>query len=86
MGRLALLFFVFALAVAHFSVAAEKLPCMPIRYTGQEPDAPWRAAAAARIEKNRKGDYKVTVTVGGKEKSTFIHLTAPDTTTVLTLD
>jgi endo-1,4-beta-xylanase len=32
------------------------------------------------------GDYKVTVTVGGKEKSTFIHLTAPGATTVLALD
>lgn len=43
------------------NVDASKLPCMPIRYTGQEPDAPWRAAAAARIEKNRKGDLRVRV-------------------------
>lgn len=38
-----------------------KLPCTPIRYAGQEPDAPWRAAAAARIEKIRKGDLSVRV-------------------------
>ena len=32
------------------------------------------------------GDYKVTVTVGHKEKSTFIHLIAPAATTILALD
>jgi endo-1,4-beta-xylanase len=43
------------------NVDAGKLPCTPIRYAGQEPDAPWRAAAAARIEKHRKGDLTVRV-------------------------
>jgi GH35 family endo-1,4-beta-xylanase len=32
-----------------------------LRYVGQAPDAPWRAAAAARIEKHRKGDLNVRV-------------------------
>jgi endo-1,4-beta-xylanase len=43
------------------NVDISKLPCTPIRYAGQEPDAPWRAAAAARIEKNRKGNLSVRV-------------------------
>jgi len=32
------------------------------------------------------GDYKITVTVVGKEKSTLVKLTKPGTTTVITLD
>ena len=31
------------------------------RYLGREPDAPWRAAAAERIERIRKADYTVEV-------------------------
>lgn len=37
------------------------LPCTPIAYPGSDPDAPWRAEAAARIEQYRKGDLTVTV-------------------------
>jgi len=33
-----------------------------IAYAGQAPDAPWRAAAQARIEQYRKGDLTVVVT------------------------
>jgi hypothetical protein len=43
------------------NVDVSKLPCTPIRYAGQDPDAPWRAAAAARIENYRKGDLRVRV-------------------------
>jgi hypothetical protein len=32
------------------------------------------------------GEYKITVTAGGKEKSTLIRLTRPAVTTVLALD
>ena len=38
-----------------------KVPRTVTRYEGHAPDAPWRAAAAARIEKIRKGDLKVRV-------------------------
>ncbi len=38
------------------------LPRMPLRYKGDEPDAPWRAEAAARIEKHRKADLVIRVT------------------------
>lgn len=34
----------------------------PATYAGREPDAPWRAAAAERIEKLRKGDLRISVT------------------------
>jgi endo-1,4-beta-xylanase len=37
-------------------------PVTPLTYAGREPDAPWRRAAAARIEKYRKGDLTVAVT------------------------
>jgi hypothetical protein len=43
------------------NVDVRKLPTAPIRYVGQEPNAPWRAEAAARIEKYRKGDLNVRV-------------------------
>ena len=39
----------------------ESLPVTRTTYPGREPDAPWRAAAAARIDKHRKGDLTVTV-------------------------
>ncbi|PNY79503.1 endo-1,4-beta-xylanase [Deinococcus koreensis] len=37
------------------------LPFAGFSYAGREPDAPWRAAAAARIEKLRKADLQVRV-------------------------
>jgi len=40
---------------------AEKLPSTETGYVGMEPDAPWRKAAAARIEKYRKADLVVEV-------------------------
>jgi len=43
------------------NVDESKLPFTPITYPGQEPDAPWRAAAAERIVKYRKGDLTVRV-------------------------
>ncbi len=39
-----------------------RLPRTKVTYAGQAADAPWRAAADARIEKIRKGDLTVTVT------------------------
>ncbi len=39
-----------------------RLPRTRIAYAGQAPDAPWRAAAAARIEQIRKADLAVRVT------------------------
>lgn len=39
-----------------------RLPRTRISYAGQAEDAPWRAAAAARIEKIRKADLVVAVT------------------------
>ena len=41
-----------------------RLPRTRIAYAGQALDAPWRAAAAARIERYRKGDLTVRVTDG----------------------
>ncbi len=38
-----------------------RLPRTRIAYPGQAPDAPWRAAAEARIEKHRKADLTVAV-------------------------
>lgn len=38
-----------------------KLPYNEITYPGREPDAPWRKAAAERIERYRKGDLRVVV-------------------------
>ena len=40
---------------------AEKLPKLYAHYEGREPGHPWRAAAAERIEKIRKGDFVVEV-------------------------
>ena len=40
----------------------KRLPRTKATYAGQAADAPWRAAADARIEKLRKGDLTVTVT------------------------
>jgi hypothetical protein len=40
------------------------LPRTPVVYSGSEPDAGWRSAAAARIEKHRKGNLTVTVLDG----------------------
>ncbi len=37
------------------------LPCTRVGYAGMERDAPWRAAAEARIERIRKGELKVIV-------------------------
>lgn len=43
------------------SVAGNQLPQSPLgNYAGQEPDAPWRAEAAARIEQLRRGDLQIT--------------------------
>lgn len=38
-----------------------ELPTTRISYRGMEPDAPWRAAAAERIEKLRKGELRLSV-------------------------
>jgi GH35 family endo-1,4-beta-xylanase len=43
------------------NVKLADLPRSVIRYEGGEPDAPWRKAAAERIEKYRKGDLIVKV-------------------------
>lgn len=43
------------------AVAPRDLPLPRITYEGREPDAPWRAAAQARIETLRKGDLAVRV-------------------------
>ncbi len=37
------------------------LPATKLTYKGAQPDAPWRAEAAARIEKIRKGDLNIVV-------------------------
>lgn len=42
-------------------VDPKALPITRVDYAGRAEDAPWRAAAAARIEKHRKGDLTVTV-------------------------
>lgn len=44
------------------SVAVRDLPRSKNYYLGMEPDAPWRKAAAERIEKYRKGDLSLAVT------------------------
>jgi len=43
-------------------VKVSDLPVTIPTYRGQEPDAPWRKAAAERIEKHRKADITVRVT------------------------
>jgi len=57
------------LEIADFAVYAfgkgydmGRLPRTKATYAGQAPDAPWRAAAAARIEQVRKADLAVRVT------------------------
>ena len=42
-------------------VKLSDLPRSFVRYEGSEPDAPWRSAAAERIEKYRKGDLSIKV-------------------------
>jgi len=42
-------------------VSAAALPHEENTYAGREPNAAWRAAAAARIEENRKGDLTIQV-------------------------
>jgi endo-1,4-beta-xylanase len=44
------------------SVDENLLPTNTITYGGREPDAPWRAAAAERIDRIRKADITVRVT------------------------
>lgn len=44
------------------AVKVSDLPTTRITYAGREPGAPWRKAAAARIERIRKGNLKVIVT------------------------
>jgi GH35 family endo-1,4-beta-xylanase len=39
-----------------------KLPRQKVTYEGREPDAPWRKAAFARIEKTRMADYSAQLT------------------------
>ncbi len=46
------------------------LPFTPNTYRGREPQAPWRAEAAARIENLRKGDLTVTVLDAAKKPVT----------------
>lgn len=45
-------------------VTVARLPHMPVTYPGQATDAPWRAAAGARIEVHRKADLRVLVRDG----------------------
>jgi GH35 family endo-1,4-beta-xylanase len=42
-------------------VALSSLPVTKLGYPGMEPDAPWRSAAAERIEKIRKAELRVSV-------------------------
>ena len=44
------------------SRSISELPRSRADYPGRETDAPWRAAAAKRIERIRKGDYRVRLT------------------------
>jgi len=43
------------------TVALDSLPQMKATYVGREANAPWRAAANARIEQYRKGDFAIRV-------------------------
>jgi len=43
------------------SVDVETLPRTSLTYEGREANAPWRKAAAQRIERLRKGDFRVLV-------------------------
>jgi endo-1,4-beta-xylanase len=51
----------FSLANYGKSKAVDALPVASGKYPGQEPDAPWRKAAAERIEKLRKGELTIQV-------------------------
>ena len=46
------------------TVKVSALPTTRVTYDGREPNAPWRKAAAARIERIRKGNLKIIVTDG----------------------
>lgn len=48
-------------------LALADLPTTKITYPGMEADAPWRAAAAERIEKIRKAELSITVTDRAKK-------------------
>ncbi len=50
------------------SLPLSALPTTKIEYAGIEPDAPWRKAAAERIEKIRKADLSVRVKDGKGKK------------------
>lgn len=52
------------ISLANFRQRARwaNLPCTRVAYHGQAPDADWRAAAAERIERYRKGNLLVEVT------------------------
>ncbi|MET0412617.1 MAG: endo-1,4-beta-xylanase [Polyangiaceae bacterium] len=56
-------------------LALADLPKTKNTYAGIEPDAPWRAAADARIDKLRKGDLRVVVTdaKGKPVKNASVH-------------
>ncbi len=58
-------------------VALASLPVTRLEYPGMQPDAPWRKAAAERIEKIRKAALRVTV----KDRSGKV---VPDADVVLT--
>ncbi len=63
-GRLVALLLILAGAVREAPVrvaAAAARPPVPTTYDGREPDAPWRKAAARRIETIRKGSLTVAV-------------------------
>ncbi len=63
-GLLVPLLLILAGAVAEAPVrvaAAAARPPVPTTYDGRKPDAPWRKAAAQRIETIRKGDLTVAV-------------------------
>lgn len=42
-------------------VQYENMPELTVYYDGMEPDAPWRAEAEERINRDRKADFQVTV-------------------------
>ncbi len=42
-------------------ISLEKLPATPNNYVGRAPSAPWRKAAAERIDRLRKADLTITV-------------------------
>ena len=48
------------------AVPLADLPCTPPTCRGREAEAPWRAAAAERIERLRKADLAIAVTRGGQ--------------------